>query len=126
MVHLSEIRRNSEMAWSTKTCGIRDHALGAGPPLTERRIALITTAGLHRKDDPPFALGSGDYRIIPSDADMDDLVMSTSRPISTARVSIATSTCRSPSIGCGSSRPKASSARSRAGTSPSWARHRLI
>ena len=47
-----------------------------GPPLAERRIALISTAGLHRKDDPPFVASSGEYRIIPDDADMDDLVMS--------------------------------------------------
>jgi D-proline reductase (dithiol) PrdB len=47
-----------------------------GPALAERRIVLITTAGLHRKDEPPFVLDSGEYRIIPDDADMDDLVMS--------------------------------------------------
>ncbi len=47
-----------------------------GPKLTERRIALITTAGLHRRDETPFVAGSGEYRIIPDDADMDDLVMS--------------------------------------------------
>ncbi len=47
-----------------------------GPPLAERRIALITTAGLHRRDEPPFVASSGEYRIIPDDADMDDLVMS--------------------------------------------------
>lgn len=47
-----------------------------GPPLAERRIALISTAGLHRKEDPPFVAGSGEYRIIPDDTDMDALVMS--------------------------------------------------
>jgi len=47
-----------------------------GPPLAERRIALITTAGLHRKGETAFAADSGEYRIIPDDADMDDLVMS--------------------------------------------------
>lgn len=48
----------------------------AGPPLAERRIALITTAGLHRRDDAPFTAGRGEYRIIPDDVDMRDLVMS--------------------------------------------------
>ena len=47
-----------------------------GPPLSERRVALISTAGLHRREDPPFTPGAGDYRIIPDDADMDALVMS--------------------------------------------------
>lgn len=45
-------------------------------PLAESRIALISTAGLHRREDPPFVPGAGDYRVIPDDADFDDLVMS--------------------------------------------------
>ena len=45
-------------------------------PLNECRVALVSTAGLHRREDPPFAPGAGDYRIIPDDYDMNDLVMS--------------------------------------------------
>jgi len=48
----------------------------AGPPLAERRIAIVTTAGLHRRDDKPFTMGVGEYRIIPDDTDMNDLMMS--------------------------------------------------
>lgn len=47
-----------------------------GPPLSERRIAIVTTAGLHRRDDKHFTPGVGEYRIIPSDADIDELIMS--------------------------------------------------
>ena len=47
-----------------------------GPPLSERRIALVTTAGLHNRDDRPFSVGIPDYRIIPNDVKADDLVMS--------------------------------------------------
>lgn len=47
-----------------------------GPPLRERRIAIITTAGLHRSSDTPFQHGVGEYRIIPDDTDMADLVLS--------------------------------------------------
>ncbi|NQV54380.1 MAG: selenoprotein B glycine/betaine/sarcosine/D-proline reductase [Rhodospirillales bacterium] len=47
-----------------------------GPALSMRRIAIITTAGLHRSEDKPFSPGVGEYRIIPDDIDMDDLVMS--------------------------------------------------
>lgn len=47
-----------------------------GPPLSERRIAIITTAGLHRRQDKAFAMGIGEYRIIPDDTDMNDLIMS--------------------------------------------------
>ena len=48
----------------------------AGPPPAERRVAIVTTAGLHRSDDRPFSPGAGDYRIIPGDCEAQDLVMS--------------------------------------------------
>ena len=47
-----------------------------GPPLKERRIAAVTTAGLHTRDDRAFSVGVAEYRIIPSDAKANDLVMS--------------------------------------------------
>ena len=47
-----------------------------GPPLNERRVAMITTAGLQRRGDDAFMEGSADYRIIPGDIDAGDLVMS--------------------------------------------------
>lgn len=46
------------------------------PPARERRVAIITTAGLHRRDDRPFSLGSSDYRVIKGDIEANDLVMS--------------------------------------------------
>lgn len=53
-----------------------------GPPLAARRVAIVTTAGLHLRHDAPFTLRSGttdlpgDYRVIPGDATAADLVMS--------------------------------------------------
>lgn len=54
-----------------------------GPPLAQRRVAIVSTAGLHRHDDRPFLITPtkyggvlGDYRIIPGDAQASDLVMS--------------------------------------------------
>lgn len=47
-----------------------------GPPLNLRRVALISTAGLHRRDDRPFQIMSGEYRIIPGETATNDLVMS--------------------------------------------------
>ena len=38
-------------------------------PLAESRIALITTAALHRRDDPPFRFADVGYREIPDDID---------------------------------------------------------
>ncbi len=49
----------------------------SGPPLNERRLAIITTAGLHTRDDRPFQIDPNDYyRIIPGDVQPNDLVMS--------------------------------------------------
>ena len=50
----------------------------AGGPLSKRRVALVTSAGLHRRGDRPFGLGeaANDYRVIPGDVDAADLVMS--------------------------------------------------
>lgn len=48
-----------------------------GPPLDQRRVAIISTAGLHRREDRPFTFDPGDYyRIIPGDISARDLVMS--------------------------------------------------
>ena len=43
-----------------------------GPPLARRRVALISTAGLHRRSDLPIAPGSPDYRLIPADTPSTD------------------------------------------------------
>lgn len=49
-----------------------------GPALNQRRVALVTTAGLHLRSDVPFDNGGAgiDYRVIPSDTAPADVVMS--------------------------------------------------
>ncbi len=47
-----------------------------GPALNERKVALLSTAGLQRRNDRPFGVGAGDYRIIASDTPSSDIVMS--------------------------------------------------
>jgi D-proline reductase (dithiol) PrdB len=42
-----------------------------GPQLSERRIAIVTTAGLHRRKDRPFVMGSADYRVLPGTSTSD-------------------------------------------------------
>jgi D-proline reductase (dithiol) PrdB len=44
--------------------------------LKDSKIAIISTAGLHRSEDAPFVPGAGDYRVIPDDEDMGNLMMS--------------------------------------------------
>ncbi|MBF0525092.1 MAG: selenoprotein B glycine/betaine/sarcosine/D-proline reductase [Deltaproteobacteria bacterium] len=48
----------------------------AGPPLSQRRVALISTAGLHHRQDRPHTGLTPDYRVIPGDIAPQDLVMS--------------------------------------------------
>lgn len=47
-----------------------------GPALAQRRVAIVTTAGLQTRDDAPFRAGSADYRVIPSSTRAADIVMS--------------------------------------------------
>ena len=47
----------------------------SGPELSKRRVALISTAGLHRRGNRPFESMSGDFRLIPGDIPAGDLVM---------------------------------------------------
>jgi len=51
-------------------------ALVKGPGLKDRKVALISTAGLQRRDDRPFGMGADDYRIIASDTPPSEIVMS--------------------------------------------------
>ena len=47
-----------------------------GPSLSKRRVAIVSTAGLHGSDDRPFTLDPGDYyRLIPGEIRTNDLVM---------------------------------------------------
>lgn len=55
---------------------IEDAPCVAGPPLRERRVAIVTTAGLTTREDSRFAMGSSDYRVIPAEVEADRLVMS--------------------------------------------------
>ncbi len=47
-----------------------------GPPLSERRVAIVTTSGVHVRGDRPFDIGAADYRVIPGDTPAADLLMS--------------------------------------------------
>jgi D-proline reductase (dithiol) PrdB len=47
-----------------------------GPRLAQRRVAIVSTAGLHTRGDKPFGAGGMDYRVIPGAVNAGDLVMS--------------------------------------------------
>ncbi len=47
-----------------------------GPPLSQRRVAIISTAGLHSRGDRPFTRDPVDsYRVIPGNTRANELVM---------------------------------------------------
>jgi D-proline reductase (dithiol) PrdB len=45
-------------------------------PLTACRVAIVTTAGLHRRGDRPFGPADQTYRLIPADTPTADIVQS--------------------------------------------------
>ena len=48
----------------------------SAPALEDSTIAIVSTAGLHRRSDAPFNLGAVDYRLLPGDVDFADVVVS--------------------------------------------------
>ncbi len=48
----------------------------SGPPLRERRVAIVTTSGVHARGDRPFTAGAADYRVISGDTPAAELIMS--------------------------------------------------
>ncbi len=45
-------------------------------PLSETKLALVTTAGLHLRGDAPFASGDQTYRVIPSSSPAGAIIQS--------------------------------------------------
>ena len=77
MVRLAELEEDDRRHLLAKPCPpFATSPFVTGPPLAGRRLALVTTAGLVRRGERPFALRSGEYRVIPGDTDGRDLVMS--------------------------------------------------
>ncbi len=77
MVRLADLDEFERAHLEAKPCAPFDSQPWAnGPPLADRRIALVTTAGLHRRSDSTFAMVDLSYRVIPGDVDLDDLSMS--------------------------------------------------
>ena len=48
----------------------------SGPPLAERRVAIVASAGLVVRGEKPFRGGDADYRVIPSTTRADQLLLS--------------------------------------------------
>ena len=48
----------------------------SGPPLSQRRVAIVSSAGLVVRGENPFRGRDADYRVIPSDTKPEDLLIS--------------------------------------------------
>ncbi|NKB60542.1 MAG: selenoprotein B glycine/betaine/sarcosine/D-proline reductase [Alphaproteobacteria bacterium] len=76
MVRLTDLDSGSAQHLLDKDCPpFETQPFVAGPPLAERRVAIVTSAGLHRRGDRNFDLSDLSYRVIPGDVALADLVM---------------------------------------------------
>lgn len=76
MVRLSDIPAEEATHLLSKACDpFETRPWVAGPPLKERRVAILTSAGLHRVGDPAFATVDLSYRVIPGATRANQLAM---------------------------------------------------
>lgn len=78
LADLSEPERDFLLGRIKDLMGFDGRPWVAGPPLNKRRVAIVTTAGIHCEGDRPFGGGAADvdYRVIPGDVSAGELVMS--------------------------------------------------
>ena len=78
LADLPESERKNHLDRISTLPRFQDSPWATGPSLANRRVAVVTTAGLHSRGDRPFDTGGAgiDYRVIPGDASPADLVMS--------------------------------------------------
>ncbi len=79
MVRLSDLHEAEAQHMRDRAAAMPE--IDCGPwitpkPLAESKVAIISTAGMHRRSDPPFTPGAIDYRILPGDVDFADVVLS--------------------------------------------------
>jgi len=72
---LPQIQRNMLL---TRAVEVHDDAPRAAlrRPLAEATLAIVTSAGIHRRDDRPFGREDPGYRVIPAETPAKDLLQS--------------------------------------------------
>ncbi|MGH1488449.1 MAG: selenoprotein B, partial [Acidimicrobiales bacterium] len=79
MVRLSDLHESEAAHMRARAAAMPEIPPGEwvdAPPLAEATIAIVSTAGMHRRSDERFRPGSIDYRLIPGDVDFSDVVLS--------------------------------------------------
>ena len=72
---LSQIARNNLLTFPAQV-NETSPFVRLAKPLAACRLAIVTTAGLHRRDDRPFGPGDQTYRVIASDTPTADIIQS--------------------------------------------------
>src|SRR3954468_22025344 len=78
LADLSEAERKPMLARVKELSEFKARPWVSGPPLAKRRVAIVTTAGIHRRGDVPFTEGPAQagHRVIPGDTHAADILMS--------------------------------------------------
>lgn len=77
MAHLDDIPEPTRTAARDIPCPSFDTTpFVAGPPLSQRKVAIISSAALIRRGDRPFDFGSGEYRAVPASWPTDEILIS--------------------------------------------------
>ncbi len=77
MARLEDIPEPTRTTVATLPCPSFDTTpFASGPPLSRRRVALVSSAALIRRGDPPFAVGSGEAREVPGHWATADILVS--------------------------------------------------
>ena len=77
MAHIQDIpqgTRDAIIALDIETPTNKPFA--AGPPLSQRRVAIVSSAALHSKDETPFLYGSPEFRELKASLPAADIRMS--------------------------------------------------
>lgn len=77
MARLEDIPEPTRSAVASLTCPVFDSKpFQSGPPLEQRRVALVSSAALIRRGDKPFPVGAGECRPLPAWQDGAELLIS--------------------------------------------------
>jgi len=77
MVRMTDLPASTQTGMANLECPSFDtKPFIAGPPLSQRRVAVVTSAGLVRRGERPFISGDTDYRVMPAEVAPDQILMS--------------------------------------------------
>jgi D-proline reductase (dithiol) PrdB len=77
MARLEDIPEPTRTAVANLPCPTFDTTpFVSGPPLSKRRVAIVSSAALIHRGDRPFPFGSGEYRPVPGTWNNNDILVS--------------------------------------------------